>query len=78
MPAGGGEVGTQDAASESLPKHRETSTFVVVQPQPPTAQLRLECPVLFAEECDHIGPLALASAKEDHEQHVGNHTPKST
>jgi hypothetical protein len=27
---------------------------------------------LFAEEGDHIGPLAFALAKQDHEQRVGN------
>jgi hypothetical protein len=39
----------QDAASESLPKHRETPPLLIVQPQPPAATARRNL-LLFARE----------------------------
>jgi len=53
----------QDAASESVPKHRETSTFAIVQPHPPTAQLRLERPVVPTEYSVRVVAVAVADQR---------------
>ena len=61
---------SQHAASEALPQHREPSALVIVQPEPPAAQLRLEGAVLFAEEGDHIALLAIKPSKQRRQQHL--------
>ena len=69
----------QHAPSESVPKQRETTALIIVQPQPPATQLRLERPVLFAQERDDVMLLALEPSQQCHQQHLQrNHRAEST
>jgi hypothetical protein len=61
---------SQHAASESQPQYREPSALIVIQPEPPAAQLRLERAVLFEEEGDYIALLPLEPSKQRREQHL--------
>jgi hypothetical protein len=40
----------QHAASEAVPEHPETMALIIVQPEAPVAQLRLQDAILFAKE----------------------------
>ena len=60
----------QRAASESLPKHREPSTLVIVRPQPPAAQPCLQRAVPFVEKGNHVALLALEPSQQRRQQHL--------
>ena len=65
----------QRTASEALPQHSETSTLIVVQPEPPRAQLRLQHAILLAKERDHIALLRLEPRQQRRQQHLQRNHP---
>jgi hypothetical protein len=60
------KCGSADLMSE----HRQPPPLIVGQADATAAQLRLQDPVLFAQEIDDIALLALEPAKERHEQEM--------
>jgi hypothetical protein len=60
----------QHAASEAVPEHPETMALIIVQPEPPVAQLRLQDAILFAKKGDHIALLGLEPRQPRRPQHL--------
>ena len=54
----------EDPAAEALTDDRETSTLVVIQPQPPAVQLRFQDAILFPEEFDDVALLPFEPAEQ--------------
>ena len=54
----------EDPTAEALTDDGETPTFVVIQPQPPAVQLRLQNAVLFAQEFDDVALLPFEPAEQ--------------
>jgi hypothetical protein len=57
-------------SADLVSQHCQPPTLIVGQPDATTAQLRLQRPVLFAQEVDDIALLSLKLAKEGHEQEM--------
>jgi len=61
---------SQDAASKSLPEHREPPSLGIVQLQPPSSQLGFQRAILLAKKRDHIALLALEPSEQSGEEHL--------
>ena len=53
-----------------MSEHSQPPTLIVGQSDATTAQLRLQRPVLFAQEADDVALVSLDPSKEHHEQEV--------
>ena len=60
----------QDAASESLPEHREAPSLRIIQLQPTSIQLCFQRAILVAKERDHIALLALEPSGQRSEEYL--------
>jgi hypothetical protein len=58
------------ASADLVSQHRQPSTLIVGQPDATAAQLRLESPILFAQEVDDIALLSLKPANKRHDQEM--------
>jgi hypothetical protein len=56
--------------AEAVTKAGKSPSFMVIQPQPTTAQLPFESPVLFSEERDHIALFSLKPAEQSRDDQV--------
>jgi hypothetical protein len=66
------------SSADLVSQYRQTPTLIVGQLDATAAQLRLQGPILFAEEVDDISLLALDPTNERHEQKVeGEHASES-
>jgi len=61
---------SQNAASKSLPEHREPPPLGIVQLHPPSRKLGLQCAILLAKERDHVALLALEPSRDRREEHL--------
>ena len=60
----------QGSSADLVSEHSQPPTLIVGQSDATTAQLRLQRPVLFAQEVDDVALLSLDPSKEHHEQEV--------
>ena len=66
------------SSADLVSQHRQPPTLIVAQLDATAAQLRLQSPILFAEEVDDIALLSLDPTKERHEQKMEReHTSES-
>jgi hypothetical protein len=67
----------KDSPSEALTDDGETPTFIVIQPQPPALQLRLQYTVLFPQKFNDIALLLLKPAKQRGDNQLQRRHPRS-